>query len=780
MRKSVIASTSFLVFASSAGEIALPNRDLRKVYMPFANQHRIKVPIHNRLLDALKTADHPRHRGKTRHYEVETMDESSSISTLQLQEVVSMAITPQTTYNFKRELDESALDFSILAHHSNGHMTILSVDMQTGRVRGLHREVQGKTSHVTSGNGDTLHMRSLQEANNRKEWTCGAVSHDHGKKRAADSDSNSTWSDNTDYETVDSTDLRKRGPKNNATKWREPQKYSFHIDLSIEVDASFIERQGSAEKAVEYINFLVSASNFVFEHEVDAHLNVVHVEETDRFDSQTNAKEALSLMRMQLGLQSNSTYYKDSRSKFRLHHAVLGRYLGGGIAFIDSICDQDWGFGVTSDISGNLENVDENVLFDFFIFIHEVGHSLGSGHTFDEEYDPPIDQCEPCVMQESDNVTIDGLPHASSATIMSYCNFCDGGLENIALTLGGEWKGLDPRSELTTWENSPFIDGYVSNEPRRVSHLIWDTLSSKGLECIAPPVQFDEIQGCDEDSQCNDNNQCTIDSCQNNLCTVSETQSNCCGNQICETGELEVNCVDCTPFFIEPESYCEECFALDGFMIDLKLNDDADRDIFIDSISFMHKIPTDEDVRVELYYSMGGSYRGREKSQSDWKLLSTKIVSSQSSSDFTEITFGSPLCLHVGSAAAFYLFASRDILLFGQGVYSVKNDHGLQLYSSRAVSGLFGDGVDGFSLSCSIEYSLNDNLSTKSPTQRPSAQIAEFKSATHKNSKGDQTDGSDSSHEEEASFDSNTSLRQYRIMPWVVLVFVSIVLVAIL
>jgi hypothetical protein len=86
-------------------------------------------------------------------------------------------------------------------------------------------------------------------------------------------------------------------------------------------------------------------------------VNVVHVEETgkkhcrdingtpysllislmitDRFDSQTNAKEALSLMRMQLGLQSNSTYYKDSRSKFRLHHAVLGRYLGGGIAFID-------------------------------------------------------------------------------------------------------------------------------------------------------------------------------------------------------------------------------------------------------------------------------------------------------------------------------------------------------------------------------------------------------------------------------------------------------------
>ena len=94
----------------------------------------------------------------------------------------------------------------------------------------------------------------------------------------------------------------------------------------------------------------------------DDAVNIIHIEETgevdnwvivyllqtlwesrvltqflDQFDNQTNAKEALSLMR--LGLRSNSTYYQDG-SKFRLHHAVLGRYLGGGIAFIDSVCDK--------------------------------------------------------------------------------------------------------------------------------------------------------------------------------------------------------------------------------------------------------------------------------------------------------------------------------------------------------------------------------------------------------------------------------------------------------
>jgi hypothetical protein len=79
---------------------------------------------------------------------------------------------------------------------------------------------------------------------------------------------------------------------------------------------------------------------------------------------------------------------------------------------------KDWGFGVTSDISGTLENVDSNVLFDFFIFIHEVGHSLGSGHTFDEEYNPPVDACEPCAIPGS-NATVDGLPRNNAGTIMA-------------------------------------------------------------------------------------------------------------------------------------------------------------------------------------------------------------------------------------------------------------------------------------------------------------------------------------------------------------------------
>jgi hypothetical protein len=53
-----------------------------------------------------------------------------------------------------------------------------------------------------------------------------------------------------------------------------------------------------------------------------------------------------------------------------------------------------------------------------------------------------------------------------------------------------------------------------------------------------------------------------------------------------------------------------------------------------------------------------------------------------------------------------------EILLFGQGSYSIQSDHGVELVSSRAVAGLFGHRVDGFGLCCSIGYILNDSLPT--------------------------------------------------------------------
>lgn len=313
-------------------------------------------------------------------------------------------------------------------------------------------------------------------------------------------------------------------------------------------------------------------------------------------------------------------------------------------------------------------------------------------------------------------------------------------------------------------------------------------MSSKEHECIAPPVQLNEIQGCNGDSHCDDNNECTIDLCQENFCVVTESIRNCCPNQVCEPGELDDGCFDCGPFFIEPATYCETCFALDGFMFEVKLHESAERDIFINSISFMHEALVDEDVTIVLYSTMEGSYFGKEKTTSAWELLSTNIISSESSSHTLEITINPPLRLNVGSSKAFYLFASNSIILFGQGVYSIRNEHEVELYSSRAVSGWFGDGIDGFSLSCSIEYVLNDNAGTPAPIAHPTINPGEsMYIELHKQTKDTQTPGRDSlsSHssyqgllrdEQSRSPKSEAAMRLQYMMPDVLLMLSSFVL----
>ena len=64
-----------------------------------------------------------------------------------------------------------------------------------------------------------------------------------------------------------------------------------------------------------------------------------------------------------------------------------------------------------------MHNLDDEAMHDVFMVAHEVGHSLGSGHSFDA-YDPPIDSCGVACPP--------GLPIENSATLMSYCNFCPG------------------------------------------------------------------------------------------------------------------------------------------------------------------------------------------------------------------------------------------------------------------------------------------------------------------------------------------------------------------
>ena len=78
---------------------------------------------------------------------------------------------------------------------------------------------------------------------------------------------------------------------------------------------------------MRYVNFLVNSANVVYEEEVDAHLNVVKVEEIDIFGKAKSLRDGLKILRPHYEGRVGS-------SEVNLVHAMLGQDLGGGIAFI--------------------------------------------------------------------------------------------------------------------------------------------------------------------------------------------------------------------------------------------------------------------------------------------------------------------------------------------------------------------------------------------------------------------------------------------------------------
>lgn len=112
-----------------------------------------------------------------------------------------------------------------------------------------------------------------------------------------------------------------------------------------------------------------------------------------------------------------------------LYTMYSGANLGCGVAWLDVLCDDDYGFSVCGNMGGDAQfpiQQGNSGNWDFMVAAHELGHNFASPHTHD--FCPPVDRCAPSgyfgQCQNSQNCT-------SSGTIMSYCHLCSGGLNNI-------------------------------------------------------------------------------------------------------------------------------------------------------------------------------------------------------------------------------------------------------------------------------------------------------------------------------------------------------------
>ncbi|MDZ4858777.1 MAG: M12 family metallo-peptidase [Candidatus Hydrogenedentes bacterium] len=115
-------------------------------------------------------------------------------------------------------------------------------------------------------------------------------------------------------------------------------------------------------------------------------------------------------------LDAYVTYNNNNRPIVQrdLCHLLADLDFAGGIAYLDVLCDKDFGYAV-SNIDTGYSFPPVGYVWDVDVVAHETGHNFGSPHT--HCYSPPID----CCFQQSG---CSGCPNAvpQVGTIMSYCH----------------------------------------------------------------------------------------------------------------------------------------------------------------------------------------------------------------------------------------------------------------------------------------------------------------------------------------------------------------------
>jgi len=460
-----------------------------------------------------------------------------------------------------------------------------------------------------------------------------------------------------------------------------PDLYTFQVDIFIEIDEAFVDNHDSEESAIEYVNTLITAASTVYEREIDTHLHVVNIDINNNYDTYTTTISALRRMQV--------LHKADSWSEFDIHHGMLGRGLGGGIAYVGTVCNPSAGFGLSTGLTGSFEDLGADAMWDLIVVMHEIGHNFGTQHTHEiEYYNPRVDNCfSSCA----------GLPLKRSATLMSYCHFCTGSYANFAYTFGGQWYEGD-RSDINNWINSPVLQGTVSTNPRRVPKVMYEHVSTRNPVCTAPDGDVPQVI-CQTNDDCWDGNPCTAHSCNllTNRC-VNPFVAECCGNDTCElngeAGECEV---DCGPWDLET-TLCESCYGPKGMMFDVTADYDY---IAIDGVDAIISAGS----QVVRLFVASGRVQDLYSDENNWTQLASRTVAPTEWS-WISFTFD-PIQVVKGGTVAFYVATTAQILAGNDVTDPLASDGKIRIRSpGRALTGTtpFGESYSGFSFNGALRY----------------------------------------------------------------------------
>src|SRR6056297_1309680 len=197
------------------------------------------------------------------------------------------------------------------------------------------------------------------------------------------------------------------------------------VHMYFEVTHDIYLDKGDLNSTLDYINGALSQVKILYENE-EINWEISEILVWDVPDPYDGPSSGDYLVQFRNELDGN--YNGDLA-------ALLGYGGGGGVAYVDVLCNNYWGVSY-SGIGSSYNDVPQ-YSWTIMVISHEIGHNIGSPHThacFWNGNDTPIDGCGP---EAGYSEGCDG-PLPSQGTVMSYCHLLGG----VGIDLG---EGFHPQ-----------------------------------------------------------------------------------------------------------------------------------------------------------------------------------------------------------------------------------------------------------------------------------------------------------------------------------------------
>jgi hypothetical protein len=187
------------------------------------------------------------------------------------------------------------------------------------------------------------------------------------------------------------------------------------VTVYLECDYKFYQDQGyNTTTLTNYVNGLFNQVSTLYANDnIDIQISQLFIWTTsDPYASLTSTNSVLTSFRANKGTNFNGN----------LAHFLTTRNLGGGIAYVDVVCNKAYAYGVS--MVYNSYNTVPTYSWTVEVVTHELGHNLGSPHTQSCSWTGgAIDNC-----YTPEGSCAPGPTPINGGTIMSYCHLTSIGI----------------------------------------------------------------------------------------------------------------------------------------------------------------------------------------------------------------------------------------------------------------------------------------------------------------------------------------------------------------